>query len=273
MKDLASALAQLPDNGLRALEHGLEIGELSTSSSAEKLATKLGVSPDLAQQVVSGIALLGEGLDPKAAAAALLLAVRSLVQERSTRAPIADLVQLALSGPQCNSQPLRTTAATFSSLVSEAQSHVLVTGYVAVNAKKLLEPLAHFLDGGPNRTAMLVLDFQRGKDSTVPEEFVARRADEFWDTEWPGSTRRPKLCYDTRSLAMDPKLRTSMHAKVVVADRRTLFVTSANLTHRAHTDNIEIGLVLRHAPTAMAVVDYFEGLMHRGILRSCGEPT
>lgn len=76
------------------------------------------------------------------------------------RAPIADLIQLALSGLQGNSQPLRTTAATFYSLVSEAQSHVLVTGYVAVNAKKLLEPLAKFLDGNLSRSATLVLDFQ-----------------------------------------------------------------------------------------------------------------
>ncbi len=271
MKDLSSALAQLPDNGLRSLEHGLLTEELSITSSPEKMSTKLGVPLPLAQHLAEGLAALLESFDTAFAKTALLLAIRSLLQERSIRAPIADLVQLALSGPQCNSQPLRTTAATFSSLVSEAQTHVLVTGYVAVNAKKLLEPLAKFLDGDPSRSATLVLDFQRGKDTTISEQLAARKADEFWTTEWPDSTRRPQLWYDTRSLLLDPKLRTSMHAKVVVTDRRTLFVTSANLTHRAHSDNIELGLVLRHAPTAQAVVDYFEGLIHRGILKTCSE--
>jgi phosphatidylserine/phosphatidylglycerophosphate/cardiolipin synthase-like enzyme len=57
-----------------------------------------------------------------------------------------------------------------------------------------------------------------------------------------------------------------MHAKVVVVDRKVLFVTSANLTPRAQSDNIELGVVVRHEPAARAVCEYFEVLRIGGMV-------
>jgi phosphatidylserine/phosphatidylglycerophosphate/cardiolipin synthase-like enzyme len=59
-----------------------------------------------------------------------------------------------------------------------------------------------------------------------------------------------------------------MHAKVVVIDRRKAFVTSANLTPRAQNENIELGVLINHAPTAARIAGYFEALAANGCLRA-----
>jgi phosphatidylserine/phosphatidylglycerophosphate/cardiolipin synthase-like enzyme len=59
---------------------------------------------------------------------------------------------------------------------------------------------------------------------------------------------------------MDWKLRSSMHAKVIVADRERVFVSSANLTKAAHSKNIEVGTLIESPALASRLVDYFEGL-------------
>ena len=91
-------------------------------------------------------------------------------------------------------------------------------------------------------------------------------ADDFWRNQWPRGARRPSLYYDPRGLAIEPTQRASMHAKVVVIDRRKAFVTSANLTARAQQENIELGVLVSHAPTAERIVAYFQALMTHGHL-------
>ena len=59
----------------------------------------------------------------------------------------------------------------------------------------------------------------------------------------------------------------SMHAKCAVADRRTAFVTSANLTGAAMTDNMELGLVVRGGDVPKRIANHFDALIAAGILR------
>ncbi|MFD9465013.1 phospholipase D-like domain-containing protein [Streptomyces sp. NPDC060027] len=48
-----------------------------------------------------------------------------------------------------------------------------------------------------------------------------------------------------------------LHAKLIAADRHTAFLGSANLTDRALTDNIELGVVLRDPAVVGPLVDHF----------------
>ena len=59
-----------------------------------------------------------------------------------------------------------------------------------------------------------------------------------------------------------------MHAKCLVVDRRTAFVTSANFTEAAQTRNIEAGMVVRSESFAARIANYFEGLYEAGLLQS-----
>jgi putative cardiolipin synthase len=58
----------------------------------------------------------------------------------------------------------------------------------------------------------------------------------------------------------------TLHAKAVVADGRVALVTSANLTGRALSDNIELGLLVHDAATADEITAHIAGLMRTGIL-------
>ena len=73
------------------------------------------------------------------------------------------------------------------------------------------------------------------------------------------------MFYDPRSV--DPDVRGVLHAKSVVADEESVFVTSANFTAAALDENIELGLLVRHRPLALSVVRHLQGLIDRGMLR------
>lgn len=52
-----------------------------------------------------------------------------------------------------------------------------------------------------------------------------------------------------------------MHAKLIAADRHTALLGSANLTDRAFSDNIELGVVLRDRHLVAPLVDHFRWLL------------
>ena len=58
-----------------------------------------------------------------------------------------------------------------------------------------------------------------------------------------------------------------LHAKAVVADDETVFVTSANLTEAALDHNIEVGLLVRDRTLAASVTTHFTTLIDRSLLR------
>lgn len=67
--------------------------------------------------------------------------------------------------------------------------------------------------------------------------------------------------------ALDPEHPSGvLHAKAVVADDETVFVTSANLTEAALDRNIELGLLVRDRALALSVSAHFRGLIDRGLL-------
>lgn len=261
MTEAAIVIARLPDGALRALAQGLRSGGLSTDSSVPRLADSLGVSADVAAAVREVCKNY-----PHPNELAFACDCTRATRNESNSGALTRVVELVLSGPTVEGVEMRETSVVFASLLKEAREEVLVTSFVAKYSRELLGPLADFLDADAARKATIILNFQRGKDSTTTTELVARLADDFWRNQWPRGARRPSLYYDPRGLAIEPTQRASMHAKVVVIDRRKAFVTSANLTARAQQENIELGVLVSHAPTAERIVAYFQALMANGHL-------
>ncbi|WNM28982.1 phospholipase D-like domain-containing protein [Streptomyces sp. Li-HN-5-11] len=52
-----------------------------------------------------------------------------------------------------------------------------------------------------------------------------------------------------------------LHAKLIASDRHTALLGSANLTDRALSDNIELGVVLRDPHLVEPLVDHFRWLL------------
>jgi phosphatidylserine/phosphatidylglycerophosphate/cardiolipin synthase-like enzyme len=58
----------------------------------------------------------------------------------------------------------------------------------------------------------------------------------------------------------------SLHAKCALADRRRLFVSSANLTAHALALNMELGVIVEGGRLPGEVAEHFEALMRHGVL-------
>ena len=111
----------------------------------------------------------------------------------------------------------------------------------------------------------LLLNIQRKRgDTTAADQLVRRFADRFWTTDWPGSSR-PRVFYDPRALEPDGPTGV-LHAKAVVVDDKTVFVTSANLTEAALDRNIELGLLVRDHALAVSISAHFRTLIEKGLL-------
>ena len=144
---------------------------------------------------------------------------------------------------------------------------VMVAGYAVYKGREVFAALASRMAALPALNVRLYLDVRRpAGDTTVESEVVQRFAHQFRTREWPGG-RLPEIYYDPRGLEIDPARRAAMHAKCVVVDRSSLFVSSANFTEAAQLRNIEVGLRVDAPPLASRLVDHFDALVARGLLR------
>jgi phosphatidylserine/phosphatidylglycerophosphate/cardiolipin synthase-like enzyme len=122
------------------------------------------------------------------------------------------------------------------------------------------------MDAKPTLHVTLLLNIQRKRgDSTASDQLVRRFADRFWKTDWPGSSH-PNVFYDPRALDPDGPGGV-LHAKAVVADDESVFVTSANLTESALDRNIELGILIRDRAFALTIIGYFTNLIDRNLLK------
>ena len=78
-------------------------------------------------------------------------------------------------------------------------------------------------------------------------------------------TVRPKVYYDPRSVEPGGPAGV-LHAKAVVADEESVFITSANLTDAAQDRNIELGLLMRDRALAETTVLHFRTLIEKDLL-------
>ena len=73
------------------------------------------------------------------------------------------------------------------------------------------------------------------------------------------------MFYDPRALEPEGPAGV-LHAKALVIDDETVFVTSANLTEAALDRNIEVGLLVRDHALAASVSNHFRVLIDRELL-------
>lgn len=66
--------------------------------------------------------------------------------------------------------------------------------------------------------------------------------------------------YDPRALDPASATRASLHAKVLIVDRRSALVTSANFTDAAQKRNVETGVLITYRPFVIRLADTFAGL-------------
>jgi phosphatidylserine/phosphatidylglycerophosphate/cardiolipin synthase-like enzyme len=161
----------------------------------------------------------------------------------------------------------RDTSVVVRDLFAHAESDVLVAGYAVYQGQKVFQALAERMNDVPALKVRMFLDIQRPQtDTSATSEIVRRFAKRFVDQQWPPGGRRPVVFYDPRSLSADARERASLHAKCVVVDGMSVFVSSANFTEGAQHRNIELGLLTRSNALAEQIVHHFDCLVNDGHL-------
>lgn len=198
-----------------------------------------------------------QGLGVEGPAAAVWL--RTL-DAAASRGPSVDLVW---TGPEVRGLHSRDTRRVYEELLGTAEVSIWVSTYAYFDGSRVFDVLSQRMDAAPSLQVNLLLNIQRKwGDSTAPDQLVRRFADRFWGKDWPGRAR-PKVFYDPRSLDSEGSV---LHAKAVVADKESVFVTSANLTDAAWDRNIEIGLLVRDPALATSMILHFATLIEQGLL-------
>lgn len=199
------------------------------------------VGPVLAAQRADGV--------PAAEAAAYLRGLAAGHAQRSA----AMRVESVWSGPSSHPVPVRATAQVLVELVAEANHELVLMTYSAKPHPPLLAALAAALGRGVGVT--VVVETLAGAGSALggaepAEAFASVPGVQLW--HWPVDQR--------------PGQGAKMHAKIAVADRRVLLVSSANLTQSGVARNIEAGLLVRGGSAPRRAAEHVAELTARGVL-------
>lgn len=190
---------------------------------------------------------VAETLNRAGTGVAMLL--EAIVADRSIRR--GPSVELVWSGPSPAKSDALDTRAVVQRLFANAEDHVLICGFAFYQAHEIFAAL-----------------YQRAKQRDLRIEFFVhfsnagmKSKDAFFRHTWPWRDLVPDVYYDPRTLDGE----VTMHAKSVVIDSRIAFVTSANFTTAAHSDNAEIGALIDDAQFATALVDHWSRLKAMGV--------
>ncbi len=162
-------------------------------------------------------------------------------------------VETVWSGPGSHYVPVRATAAVLADVVREARHELLLMTYSARPHQELNDALGAAVRRGV--AVAIVVETLQGAGSALSGDepyraFTGVPGIQLW--HWPTSQRT------------EPGAK--MHAKLAVADRRVLLVTSANLTQSGVAKNIEAGLLIRGGTAPVRVAEHVDALRSNGYL-------
>ena len=165
-------------------------------------------------------------------------------------------VSVVWTGPASYEVPVRATSAVLAEVINEARKTLLVVSFAAYKVAVVVDALRDAAERGVDiRLVLESVVESKGKLSHDAKEAFEAVGDSVAFYVWPAELR-----------VSQGGGHAAMHAKCAVADRRTAFVTSANLTGAAMTDNMELGLVIRGGDVPKRIANHFDVLVTAGTL-------
>ena len=248
----------VPGATLLKLADALEHGNLSQGVTRTALGRELSNGNPIAIDRLLGLSEAGWSSGHMA------YLMRQIAGARKEEHRVSQLLDLVISGPDLPGVVMRATGSVFQEMVARAEEEVLMASFAIYNGRSIFSPLVERWRECPNLSVKLFLDIPRPKnDTTIDSALVSRYRKRFIEKEWPGE-KLPQLYHFLPALESNATKRASMHAKVVVVDRSEVFVSSANFTNAAQTKNIEVGVKISHAASAVRVCDFFDCALRAG---------
>ncbi len=211
---------------------------------------------------------LAEAMEQFGSVERLSALIRLVREQRSLLAAAHPAPELILTGPEVEDIATRDTRVVVRELFEAARRSVLIVGYAFYRSAEIFEPLASRMAGHANLEVRIVVNVhpKRGRPAaTIVDEFAV----EFFRTCWPFHPL-PEVYYDPSSLKGPKSGLASVHAKLIVVDRRWVYLGSANFTRAAFQRNLEAGIRMRDRRLAEVLVTYFDRLIQGGQLRRIG---
>jgi phosphatidylserine/phosphatidylglycerophosphate/cardiolipin synthase-like enzyme len=240
---------------LREIRTALQTGRLIPPYTATGLRHVVGAA-NASQLADSLTACSAQGLTTSQIAWILGQAIEGRASSLQAR----DSFELVLTGPESRGVAVRDTAAVVHGMFSQAKTLVLVAGYAIHRGDHIFKALADRMEAIPDLDVRMYLDIpgavHTSEDGDVlsSSDTFARR---FRESEWPLGYRLPKVFCYRRSNKDDSRLRSSMHAKCVIVDNATAFISSANFTNAAQERNVEVGVLIGSPRLASRLEQHF----------------
>lgn len=163
-------------------------------------------------------------------------------------------VRTVWSGPSTSAVPVRATAQVLVEVINEARNELLAMTYAARPYPALTRALTEATARGV--VVHIVVETLAGAGG-----LLSGREPAVAFAEVHGA----RLWHWARNPAS--RGRSRQHAKLAVADRRVLFLGSANLTESAARRNIEAGVLIRGGDAPQRAAEHMVALQRRGVLR------
>ena len=256
-------LIRLSERDLQETASALRSGRLSPPYST--VALQRVVSRDLAELTARALDKLSEqGFTPTNIATTLDV-VRA---DRVNRPTFDDIIELVTTGPEINGIANRDTSVVVRDLFANASRSVLVAGYAVYQGHKVFQALADRMLTVPSLQVRLFLDIQRPHgDTSTASEIIRRFAAQFRIYQWPTERPLPQAFFDPRSLDTSSQKRACLHAKAVVVDARSVFISSANFTEAAQQRNFEVGILANSESLAHRLTEFFDNGLSEGVFQ------
>src|SRR6266536_2974588 len=255
-----NGLLTLSVSDLIALKEALRTGRLPSPflpTLIERIVPR-AVSCDVSA-ALQAMAAAGTNREGLVAAHELLAAARA--QQPS----IDEVIELVTTGPEAGTVTNRDTQVVVQELFRNAEHSVLVAGYELYQAEPVFRVLADRMADEPRPNVRMFLNVKRPfGDTSTESELIAGFAYRFRTQHWPNDRALPEIYFDPRSLAIATKRKEVLHAKCVVIDGKTAFISSANFTEAAQERNIEVGVLVRSQIIADRLLTFFSALISTG---------
>ncbi len=156
---------------------------------------------------------------------------------------------LVISGPDSEHLHARSTEQVLLGLIESAKRELLLITF----ALYMYDELKTVLDAALSRGVIITV-------------LAEDHADNVGFTGNPGQALAGLNVKRLRWTSGQRPKNTSLHAKVAVADRKRILITSANLTNKGANDNMEVGLEMNDRGVGARLCQHVEGLLSAGVL-------
>jgi phosphatidylserine/phosphatidylglycerophosphate/cardiolipin synthase-like enzyme len=261
-------IRSLPANTLESMSQALKAGRLKPPYTAFTVAEWVpqDARESLAIELVSLETL---GFTP----ATLAVTLDALADEAVTRQRALDQIQMVWTSPDEEGPHVRDTSVVVRQLLSEARQSLWISTYSIFNGRDVFQPLADAWSARPELNVVLILNVPPDDNNGLyGGAAVDKCAKAFWKYHWPWA-RKPDVFYDPRGPEKAEGVPACQHAKCILVDGATAFITSANFTESAHERNIELGVLFRDNPRVAESIRWkFESLILNGFLKQFPTP-